>query len=85
MKRVRSQDFKQAGSNKKVIVHQDAPRPKPQLCSQVFKRLRKKHNTNTKIHNNMIIDSLVYNKNTHLAIEFKDEILYEYKDEYLKR
>jgi hypothetical protein len=51
----------------------------------VYTRLKFKHNTNEKTYSNKIIENLILNKNTNFAIRFKDRIIYEYQDEFLKR
>jgi len=61
------------------------PKSKLQLKFHIYRRLTLKHNSNYKTCTNKTLDALIFNKNTHLSVAFKDEIMFEFQDEFLKR
>lgn len=84
MKKSRAQDNKSIP--KKNAKSLDYPtKSKIALKKHIFRRLCLKHNSNQKAIVNKTLDTLIFNKNTHIAVAFKDEILFEYGDEFLKR
>ena len=44
-----------------------------------------KYNTNSNSFNGNIVDSLICNKNCHVVSIFKDYMIYDFIDEFLKR
>ena len=55
------------------------------LKSRVYTRLIKKHNNDISVYNTKVIDNLIYNKNTHLSVQFRDAVMLQFNDEFLKR
>ena len=53
--------------------------------SVLYKKYNNYTNKTNDILNNIIVDSLIYNKNTHLVSKFKDYMVLDYIDEFLKR
>ncbi len=88
MKKTKSQDLKPIYSNSKNTNKPEdilPQKPKNELENHIFNRLRRKHNSKYNTYINKITDNLCFNKNTHLAVAFKDEIMYDFYDEFLKR
>jgi hypothetical protein len=76
-----SNNFKnQRGLSQKEIVKQ-----KNRLKSKIFTRLKIKHNSRNNNYNSILIESLIFNKNTHYTANYKDGIILDFTDEYLKR
>lgn len=51
------------------------------IASEVIKR----YNTSTDEFNDVVLDSLICNKNCHIVAIFKDYMIYDFVDEFLKR
>ncbi len=83
MKKSKTQDSKLTA--KKPIKQLEPKQPKINLKIHVFRRLTRKHNSNHKTYNNKVLDSLIFNKTTHLSVSFKDRVILEFMDEFLKR
>ena len=52
-----------------------------------YKRILKKYGSKNyyQNYNNLILDNLLYNRNSHLVSVFKDYMIWDYIDEFLKR
>jgi hypothetical protein len=55
------------------------------LKTNVYKRLTYKHNSNKNTYITKVVDNLIFNKNTHMASEFRDCMMLDFTDEFLKR
>jgi len=55
------------------------------LKTKVYKRLVNKHDSDKNVYNNKVIDNLIFNKNTHLSVKFRDNTMLDFTDEFLKR
>ena len=55
------------------------------LKSKIYKRLINKHSTSKSTISEKLIDTLVYNKNTHATVGFRDCIILDITEEFLKR
>lgn len=66
--------------NKKVI-----PQSKKALIKQSKARMITKHNTSKNSYNSFILENLIYNKNCHLVSVFKEAMIMDYLEEFLKR
>ena len=55
--------------------------------SEIMKKFNVRYNSNDKnsSYNQLIVNSLIFNKNTHLVAMFKDSMIWDYIDEFLKR
>jgi hypothetical protein len=83
MKKSRTQEARL--SLAKPIKQLDHPKSKLQIKTHIFKRLTLKHNSSSRTITNKTLDCLIFSKNTHLSVGFKDDIMYNYQDEFLKR
>jgi hypothetical protein len=83
MKKGKTQDTKQIF--KKQLKPSEPPKSKIQLKLHVYRRLTLKHNSSYKTYTNKTLDSLIFNKNTHSSVAFKDQIMFDFLDEFLKR
>ena len=72
-------------ATKKVIKPQELRKIKIKLKSKVYSRLLNKHDSDNTAYTNKIIDNLIFNKNTHMAVEFRDCMILDFTDEFLKR
>ncbi len=72
-------------ATKKTLKPEDLKRMKNKLKTRVYHRLLAKHNTSKSSYNDKVIDSLIFNKNTHFAVTFKDCMIIDFTDEFLKR
>lgn len=55
--------------------------------SEIMKKFNARYNSNDKnsSYNQLIVNSLIFNKNTHLVAMFKDSMIWDYIDEFFKR
>lgn len=63
----------------------EPPKSILKLKTHIYRRLTLKHNSNYKTYTNKTLDALIFNKNTHISVAFKDDIMFEFLDEFLKR
>lgn len=70
---------------KKQIKPQELKKIRIKLKNKVYNRLIAKHDSERRTYNNKIIDNLILNKNTHMSVEFKDCMILDFTDEFLKR
>ena len=63
----------------------DLKKLKLKVKSHFYNKLKTTHNCSNETYNSKIIESLIFNKNTHLAIVFKENTLFDFGDEFLKR
>jgi hypothetical protein len=59
--------------------------PSSKLMFAIQKNLIRRHSSSLADYNDIIIDNLIYNKNCHLVSVFKDYMITDYIDEFLKR
>ena len=57
------------------------------LEKRIMSNLSNKYNSNNKDEtlNQMIVTALIFNKNSHIVAIFKDSMIWDYIDEFLKR
>jgi len=72
-------------STKKYIKPAELKKLRTKLKTKVYNRLVAKHDSDNSFYNNKLIDNLIFNKNTHVAVEFRDCMILDYTDEFLKR
>jgi len=70
---------------KKQPLKTEPPQSRTKLKIHIYRRLTLKHNSNYKTYTNKMLDCLIFNKNTHASVAFKDNIMFEFLDEFLKR
>jgi len=70
---------------KKQIKPQELKKIRIKLKNKVYNRLISKHDSERRTYNNKIIDNLILNKNTHMSVEFRDCMILNFTDEFLKR
>ena len=76
-----SDEILKGGSNK----YKYSPIIKLNTFQLLNSKLSKKYSHDEKNYNDNLIECLIYNKNSHYASVFRDCMLYDYIDEYLKR
>jgi len=72
-------------NSKKVIKPTELKKIRLKLKTQCYNKLANKHNTTQISYNNKVVDSLIFNKNTHMSIVFKESMILDFGDEFLKR
>jgi hypothetical protein len=63
----------------------DIKKLRMKIKSHIYNKLVVNHNTSQENYSNKVIDTLIFNKNTHLSIAFKESMLLDFGDEFLKR
>ena len=61
------------------------PLPKVFLLKHIRSRLSEAHNSNANTYSDNILENLIYNKNCHLVSVFKESMILDYLEEFLKR
>ena len=72
-------------TTKKSLKPQELKKIKIKLKSKVYNRLALKHNSSCDVFSEKLLDSLIYNKNTHLSVAFRDNMIMDFTEEFLKR
>jgi hypothetical protein len=83
MKKSKTQEIRMAVA--KPSKHIEIPKSKLKLKTHIFRRLTLKHNSSSRTHINKTLDCLIFSKNTHLSVGFKDDVMFNFQDEFLKR
>jgi len=72
-------------STRKTLKPQDLKKMIVKLKTKVYNRVINKHNCDKSLYQSKAIDNLIFNKNTHLSVKYRDDMMLDFTDEFLKR